>query len=118
MKITFKSCGLNVKYNIFKSAIDLHIPGEDAIIINVGADICRYIYSTINHETRDNCVIFVLKNNGTMIYGSKVSGNIDMYEYDGPNPISAIACFYKKYKYHDCGLLVQLNDDLYTIIMD
>lgn len=118
MKITFKSCGLNIKHNFLKSALDFHIPSEDATIINITGDICGYIYTTLSHETLDNCVIFALKNNGTMVYGAKVDSDINMYEYDGPNPMGAIAYFYKENKYRDCGLLIQLNDDLYTIVMD
>jgi hypothetical protein len=118
MNITFKSCGLNIKYNLFKSALDFHMPGEDATIINVARDICRYIYAILGHEIRDNCVVFALNNNGTMIYGAKIAGDINIYEYDGPNPMGAIAYFYKQGQYKYCGLLTQLNDDLYTIIVD
>ena len=119
MKITFHSCGLNKKHNLFENPLgNVELAGESATIINVKGDVCRFIYQELKTNNCECCAIFALQIDGTMIYGHKSGDGIHLYEYDGPDVVKAIAHFQKEYKYKKYGLLQQINDTLYNIIVD
>ena len=119
MKITFHSCGLNKKYNIFENPLgNVKLAGESSTIINIKGNVCDFIYQTLKANDYDCCAIFALQSDGVMIYGHKSRNDIHLYEYDGPDVVKAIAHFQKEYKYKKYGLLQQINDTLYNIIVD
>ena len=118
--LTFRSCGLNRTQNFLESPICPCGCGERAnIILKTNKEVFDFIGAMLYENDCNHCAIFVVRNDGTMNFGIKLSeDDIQLYRCNDRNSKQVIADMQKAYKFHYYGLLQQTGDESYTIIMD
>ena len=66
----------------------------------------------------EHCAIFAIKQDGSLIFGQKTDEDIICYALKDSNANAEIADIQEQFNFHCYGLLQQVDDDLYAIIMD
>ena len=120
-KITFKLCGLNSKKNFLKAPICECGCGEYAnLILETDNDVYGFMHTMLEEHDCEHCGIFVFKKNGKdVLMGLKLSGEVKCYQakIDGKTK-GSLADIQRDLQLHCYGLLEQIADDLYSIVMD
>ena len=117
--LTFHSCGLNPENNILEAPTCPCGCGEKAnLILKNDKEVADFIGSMLAETDCHHCAIFAIKRNGNLIFGQKTDEDIICYVLKDSNAKKEIADMQKQLKFHCYGLLQQVNDEAYAIIMD
>jgi hypothetical protein len=121
-KITFKYCGLDVEKNFLQAPkCNCGCGGYMGIVLETDQDVCNFIHNMLDECECNHCGIFALKKNNDVLMGLKLDGEIKCYvgENDSQGTNDKIfADIQKDLELHTYGLLEQINDDTYSIIME
>ena len=117
--ITFHSCGLDPECNFLQAPICECGCGEYAnLVLENEQEVVDFIGSMLYEHDCEHCAIFAIKLNGDMLFGQKTDEDILCYKLKDANAKNVIADMYKTFEFHCYGLLQQVDDDLYAIIME
>lgn len=117
--LTFHSCGLNPKNNILEAPTCPYGCGERAnLILKNDKEVSDFIGSMLAETDCHHCAIFAIKQNGDLIFGQKTDEDIICYAAKDGKAIETIIDLNEQLNFHCYGLLQQVDDDLYAIIMD
>ena len=117
--LTFHSCGLNSESNILEAPTCPCGCGEKAnLILKNDKEVADFIGSMLSELECEHCAIFAIKQNGDLIFGQKTDEDIICYALKDSNAKVEIADMQEQLNFHCYGLLQQVDDDLYAIIMD
>lgn len=120
-KITFATCGLNAENNFLQAPICPCGCGEYAsLILNTKRDLYNFMETLLEEHDCDYCAIFALCNDESHAFVVKADGTIAHCQanssYD--EVMKTIAHLQEEIQFHCYGLLVQVDTDLYKIVMD
>lgn len=117
---TFRSCGLNAKHNFLEAPLcECGCGGRGNLVLKSTTEVFNFIGATLQENDCNHCAIFVLLGDGRMNYGIKFAeDDILLYRCNDTNSKKVIADMQKAFKFHCYGLLEQVDDELYAIIMD
>ena len=120
--ITFKSCGLSDTLNLFK---EYECDGVKYTKLRLKNDdeVQEFIRLALRESDCCNSAIFIVHNdNKKMTFGITDNDYIKVYaiyETDkSPSRKKIIADFNKELDFCHCGLIEQISEDLYAIIMN
>jgi hypothetical protein len=119
--ITFKLCGLNTKNNFLQAPICECGCGEYAnLVLKEDDDVCGFMHTMLEEHCCERCGIFAFKQNGTdVLMGLKLDGEVKCYKANIDGGVkNSLVDIQKALRLHCYGLLDQVGDDLYSIVMD
>lgn len=123
-KVTFKLVGLNKKNNFLQAPICECGCGQYAnLVLKDDDEVCSFMHTMLEEHECEHCGIFVIKDDKHILMGLKLDGETKCYH---ANAESDNATDYKNIfkgtqkilKLHCYGLLEQVGEDLYRIVMD
>lgn len=120
-KITFKTCGLNSKNNFLQAPVCECGCGEYAnLVLETDDDVFGFMHSMLEEHDCEHCGIFAFKQNGKdVLMGLKLSGEIKCYKAKVDGGVKeSLSDIQKELQLHCYGLLEQVGDDLYSIVMN
>jgi hypothetical protein len=118
-KTTFRSCGLNKNHYQLQAQICPCGCGHYAnLVLKNDKDVADFIGAMLYELECKHCAIFAIKQDGNLIFGQKTDEDIMCYHLKTDNAKKEIADMQKTCKFHCYGLLEQVDDELYAIIMD
>ena len=116
---TFAYYGLDKALNFLQAPICECGCGEYMNMVLKGNDVYEFMHALLEENDCDYCAIFTIKRNNTASMGVKVDDDIKMYDCkingDGNGLFRAIQ---EDMEFHCCGLIEQVDDERYRIIMD
>ena len=120
-KITFEFCGLNKENNFLQAPkCECGCGGYAGLILETDNDVCSFMHTMLEEHDCEHCGIFAFKKNSAdMLMGLKLDGEIKCYEVqvqggsEGP-----LVDIQNELKLHCYGILEQVDNDLYSIVMD
>lgn len=116
---TFHSCGLNAKHNQLQAQICPCGCGHYAnLVLKNTKEVADFIGAMLFELECEHCAIFAIMQDGNLIFGQKTDEDIVCYHLKTDNVKKEIADMQKTFKFHCYGLLEQVDDELYAIIMD
>lgn len=123
MKTTFEYCGLDKENNFLQAPICPCGCGEYAnIILKSDEDVFGFMYTMLEENECDHCAIFALKDNNHILLGMKIDGEIVCYtaknnsfEHGYEDIFTGLQ---DKFEFHCYGLLEQVDEESYRIIME
>lgn len=117
--LTFHSCGLNPENNILEAQLCPCGCGHYGnLILQNDKEVADFIGSMLAETDCHHCAIFAVKQNGDLIFGQKTDEDIICYAAKDGKAIETIIDLNEQINFHCYGLLQQVDDDLYAIIMD
>lgn len=120
-RMTFKFCGLNQKNNFLQAPICECGCGHYAnLVLDTDDDVCGFMYTMLEEHDCEHCGIFAFKQNGEdMLMGLKLSGEVNCYHVKVNRGVKgSLSDIQKDLQLHCYGLLEQVDDNLYSIVMD
>ena len=121
MSITFKKCGLNKKNNFLQAPMcDCGCGGTASLVLKSNDDVYGFMHTMLEEHDCEHCGIFTFKNDEqTVLMGLKLAGEIKCYEAAVSGGVNgSLKDIQKTLKLHCYGLLEQVGEDLYSIVMD
>ena len=121
MSITFKKCGLNKKNNFLQAPMcDCGCGGTASLVLKSEDDVYSFMHMMLEEHDCEHCGIFTFKNDGeTVLMGLKLDGDIQCYKAAVNGGFTgSLKDIQKTLKLHCYGLLEQIGEDLYSIVMD
>lgn len=117
--ITFRSCGLNRANNQLQAQICPCGRGHYAnLVLKTDSDVADFIGAMLSEFECEHCAIFAIKQDGNLLFGQKTDEDIMCYLLRTNNAKREIADMQKEFRFHCYGLIQQVDEDLYAIIMD
>ena len=120
-KTTFASCGLDKSKNFLQAPIcECGCGGYMNIILKTEQDLYDFINILLDDHECNHCAIFALQNGGTAVFGAKLEDGIQFYRLNnnGCNVKKIIAEMEIDFEFHCYGLLEQVEETIYKIVMD
>ena len=120
-KITFKICGLNSKNNFLQAPICECGCGEYAnLVLETDNDVYGFMHTMLEEHDCEHCGIFAFKKDyEEMLMGLKLSGEIKCYKAKIEGEVKkSLIDIQDTLQLHCYGLLEQVGDGLYSIVMD
>lgn len=120
-KISFKLCGLSKENNFLQAPICECGCGEYAnLVLESDDDVCGFMHTMLEEHDCEHCGIFAFKKNGKdMLMGLKLSGEIKCYHVKVSGGVNgSLMDIQNDLQLHYYGLLEQVHDDLYRIVME
>ena len=119
---TFEYYGLDINKNFLQAPkCECGCGGYAGIVLETDQDVSDFVYTMLDEYECNHCGIFVLKKNNDILMGLKLDGEIKCYagEKSGQDKNDKIfADIQKELDLHAYGLLEQISDDTYKIIME
>ena len=120
-KITFELCGLDSENNFLQAPICECGCGEYAgLVLETDDDVCSFMHTMLEEHDCEHCGIFAFNQNGTdMLMGLKLSGEIKCYKGGVEGGIEgSLVDIQNELQLHCYGILEQVEENLYGIVMD
>lgn len=123
-KVTFKLVGLNKNNNFLQAPICECGCGQYAnLVLENDDEVYSFICTMLDEHDCQHCGIFALKDNGSILTGLKLDGEIKCYlmqnnSFEEEGWINTFRDLQKELKLHCYGLLEQVGENLYSIVMD
>ena len=119
--ISFNLCGLDHKCNFLEAPICKCGCGKRAnLVLKNDNDVFSFMHTMLEEHECDWCGIFAFKNNNRdMLMGLKLDGEIKCYHTQINGDIkNCLKDLQDDFELHCYGLLEQVNDELYSIVID
>lgn len=116
---TFAYYGLDKHLNFLQAPICECGCGQYMNVILKDGDVYGIMHELLEEHDCDYCAIFTVKRDDTAITGVKIDGNIIVYDckIDGQKK-ELFKAFQEDMEFHCYGLLEQVDEELYRIIME
>lgn len=124
---TFASYGLDIECNMLQAPKCECGCGQYAnLVLEDDTDINGFMVTMLEEFDCEHCGIFAVKTDGDVWMGLKIGGEthcyvaeaIDGYEVTKAEIQESIATMQKELQLHCYGLIEQVGDNLYSIVMD
>lgn len=118
-KLTFRSCGLDISNNQLRAPIcNCGCGGRMNMILKDDKSVADFIGGMLYEIDCDHCAIFAIKNNGNLIFGQKTDEDIICYQLKINNATFKISEMQQTFKFHCYGILQQVDETSWKIVMD
>ena len=119
-KTTFEFYGLDKENNFLQAPkCECGCGGYAGLILETDNDVCSFIHTMLEEHDCEHCGIFAFKKNGVdMLMGLKLDGEIKCYKGQVDGVEGSLVDIQNKLKLHCYGILEQVDNDLYSIVMD
>lgn len=120
-QITFELCGLNPKDNFLQAPICECGCGQCAnLILETDDDVCSFMHIMLEDHDCEHCGIFTFKqNNKDMLMGLKLDGETKCYKVQVEGGVEdSLIDIQNELQLHCYGILEQVENNLYSIVMD
>ena len=119
LRTTFKSCGLNKQKNFLEAPI---CPCGNCglrmnLVLKTEQDLYDFIGTMLDENDCHHCAIFALMKDGSLVFGVKTEDGTTIYGAHN-KARQTIADIEDEFDFHCYGLLEQIDDSSYKIIMD
>lgn len=119
MSTTFASCGLDLEKNFLQAPICPCGCGEYAYpVLQTKEDLYGFMYLMLDEHDCSHCAIFAICMDGNVYMSIKAEDGIKIYISNGDDLKKLIADVQEEFQFHCYGLLEQINDEQYSIVMD
>ena len=117
--LTFADCGLNKENNFLEAPMCTCGCGQYAnLVFEDKGDVANFIHTMLDEHDCGHCAIFAFLKNDEMLIGIKLDYETKVYCAAGEDLEVGIAEIQKDMEFHCYGLLEQVDDNLYKIIME
>lgn len=123
--VTFKYCGLNKKNNFLEAPIcPCGCGNRISLVLENDNDVFDFMYTMLDEHECNHCAIFALKNDGHILIALKFSPDeIQCYVVRNNNVRASrwrnvFAGLQSECEFHCYGLLEQVDNEHYKIVMD
>lgn len=120
--MTLSACGLSKEGNFLQAQIcECGCGKYAALVLRDRHDVAFFIHTTLaEHECCHSAVFAAHKDGGIMVGVKLDNDDVRIYTTEAANSdvCGAIADFQSEFQFHCYGLLEQVADDLYDIVMD
>ena len=120
-KTTFASCGLDKRNNMLQAPICPCGCGNYMnLALKTKQDLYDFMGTMLEDHECHHCAIFALLKNGNAVVAIKLEDGIKIYsvEKNGISVKKAIAEINEGMQFHYYGLLEQIDEESYRIVMD
>lgn len=121
-RTTFKSCGLNAKNNFLQAPkCECGCGGYANPIIESKNELCNFMGMLLADHDCQHCAIFAINKDGSAVMGVKLDGEITFMETNMKGKCvarRAIREMQEEFNFHCYGLLEQVSENTYRIVMD
>lgn len=120
-RMTFAACGLNAENNFLQAPICTCGCGKYMnIVLKTDQELYDFIGTMLSEYECECCAIFVIGKDGNGIIATKIDGKISIYgvESNGCSMKKAIADIQNDVQFHCYGLLEQIDEKSYKIVME
>lgn len=118
---TFKTYGLKASNNFLEAPkCECGCGSYANLVLETNEDLYNFIGAMLEENDCDYCGIFARKMDNTIVMGLKLDGEIRLYSAPNENVCKAkefVAWAQKDLQLHCYGLLEQVDDALYKIVM-
>ena len=119
IETTFAYYGLDKNLNFLQAPVCECGCGQCMNMVIKEDDVYGLMHELLDEHDCGYCAIFTVKRNDTAIMGVKIDGDIRMYDckIDGHKK-ELFKALQEDMEFHCYGLIEQVNEELYRIIMD
>ena len=118
-KSTFAYYGLDKSKNFLEAPICPCGCGQYAnVILESYDDICGFMHTMLDEWDCNHCAIFTVKNGDEVLMGVKLSDGIKCYKCKADGHRDLFKDIQGDFQFHCYGILEQVDDTSYKIIMD
>lgn len=118
--VTFKSCGLDPEGNFLQAPVcECGCGNYMDVVLDEELDLYNFMGIILSQHECDYCAVFALCEN-TVEAAIKVDDKIKIYgaEATGSTAMKMISDMQEEAQFHRYGLLVQVGENLYEIVME
>ena len=120
-KLTFASCGLDKRNNMLQAPICPCGCGNYMnLVLKTKQDLYDFMGMMLEDHECHHCAIFTLLKDGSAVVAIKIEDGIKIYGIDGKERSArkVIAEIQEDIQFHCYGLLKQVDEESYRIVMD
>ena len=122
-RVKFSDCGLDIDYNIL-NAVKCecgHCNEYMNIVLEDKQEVANFIYTMLSEQECEYCALFALMQDNSLIFGSRCEDRLEILRLtrkdDGLN-IDIVNDIQRDFKFHCYGLIEQVDETSYRIVME
>lgn len=116
---TFAYYGLDKSKNFLQAPICECGCGHYAhLILKTDNDIYGFMHTMLEEWDCEHCAIFTVKNDNEVLMGIKLSDGIQCYKCQGDGHRDLFKGIQEDFEFHCYGILEQVDEKSYSILMD
>ena len=121
-RVKFSDCGLDIDYNILNAVkCECGCGNYMNIVLEGNQEVADFIYTMLSDQECEYCALFALMQDNSLIFGSRCGDRMEVMKIsrkdDGLN-IDVVNDIQKDFKFHCYGLIEQVDETSYRIVME